>query len=151
MVLAKSVRPSSASNSPTVERLARHAQSSPATVRPTAEWTAHQLVEALGDDGAPAATHLIRDRDATYGKVFRRKVGALGLRDIVTPKASPWRNGCVERVIGTLRRECADRMTPMGEPPPCSACCRSTSSTTTLGDATNRWMGSRPSRDADSE
>ena len=85
------------------------------TAHPTAEWTAQQLVEALGADDAPDATHLIRDRDAIYGDVFRRKVGALGLRDVVTPKASPWCNGFAERVIGTIRRECTDHLIPMGE------------------------------------
>jgi putative transposase len=58
------------------------------TAHPTAEWTAQQLVEALGGHDAPDATQLIRDRDAIYGEVFRRKVGALGLHDIVTPTAS---------------------------------------------------------------
>jgi hypothetical protein len=60
------------------------------TAHPTAEWTAQQLVEALGDEDAPGVTHLIRDRDGIYGDVFRRKVISLGLQDVVTPKASPW-------------------------------------------------------------
>jgi len=47
--------------------------------------------------------------------VFQRKVKALGLTDIVTPKASPWCNGFVERVNGTLRRECTDHVIPLGE------------------------------------
>jgi hypothetical protein len=59
--------------------------------------------------------HLIRDRDGIYGNVFRRKVVALGLEDVVTPKASPWCNGFAERVIGTLRRECVDHVIPIGE------------------------------------
>ena len=76
---------------------------------------AQQLVEALGEDDIPEARHLIRDRDGTYGEVFRAKVDALGLRDVVTPKASPWCNGFAERVIGTIRRECTDHIIPMGE------------------------------------
>jgi hypothetical protein len=70
------------------------------TAHPTAEWTAQQLVEALGDEDAPEATHLIRDRDGIYDEVFQRNVTALGLDDVVTPKASPWCNGLAERVIG---------------------------------------------------
>ena len=85
------------------------------TAHPTAEWTAQQIVEALGDDDAPELTHLLRDRDGIYGELFQRKVTALGLRDVITPKASPWCNPFVERVNGTLRRECTDHIIPMGE------------------------------------
>ena len=82
---------------------------------PTADWTAMQLVEALGDEGASEVTHLLRDRDSIFGDLFQRKVKALGLTDIVTSKASPWCNGCVERVNGTLRRECTDHVIPLNE------------------------------------
>jgi transposase InsO family protein len=68
----------------------------------------------LGPD-APEVTHLIRDRDSIFGDVFQRKVNALGIADVVTPKASPWCNGFAERVIGTLRRECTDHIIPLGE------------------------------------
>ena len=85
------------------------------TTHPTAEWTALQLVEAVGNTDAPEPTHLIRDRDGIYGALFRRKVGVLGLTDVVTPKGSPWCNGFAERVIGTIRRECTDHVIPLGE------------------------------------
>jgi transposase InsO family protein len=85
------------------------------TEHPTAEWTALQLVEALGEADAPTVTHLLRDRDGIYGDVFKRKVDALGLKDVATPRRSPWCNGFCERVIGTLRRECTDNVIPLGE------------------------------------
>jgi transposase InsO family protein len=85
------------------------------TAHPTAEWTAQQLVEALGDVAAPEVTHLIRDRNGIYGEVFQRKVNALGLTDVVTPKAGPWCNGFAERVIGSLLRECTDHIISLGE------------------------------------
>jgi putative transposase len=85
------------------------------TEHPTAEWTSHQIVEALGGDDAPEVTHLIRDRDSIFGDAFQRKVAAFGIEDVVTPKASPWCNGFAERVIGTLRRECTDHIIPLGE------------------------------------
>jgi hypothetical protein len=47
------------------------------TKHPTATWTAHQLVEAFPDDTAPA--WLLRDRDAIYGNVFRRRVAGMGV------------------------------------------------------------------------
>jgi putative transposase len=39
------------------------------TVHPTAEWTAHQIVEAFPFDSAPK--YLLRDRDRIYGYEFR--------------------------------------------------------------------------------
>jgi transposase InsO family protein len=35
---------------------------------------------------------------------------AIGIRDRPTSFRSPWRNGYVERVIGSIRRECIDHL-----------------------------------------
>ena len=74
-----------------------------------------QLSAAFWEDDAPEVTHLIRDRDSIYGDIFQRKVAALGVEDVVTPKASPWCNGFAERVIGTIRRECTDHVIALDE------------------------------------
>jgi hypothetical protein len=42
-------------------------------------------------------------------------VRAMGIRDRPISPGSPWRNGCAERLIGTLRRECLDQMLIFGE------------------------------------
>lgn len=84
------------------------------TAHPTAEWTGQQLVEALGPD-APDVRYLVRDRDSIFGEEFQRKAKALGLSEVVTPKASPWCNSYCERVNGTLRRECTDHIIALGE------------------------------------
>jgi transposase InsO family protein len=68
-----------------------------------------------GEDAPEEVTHLLRDRDGVYGNAFQHKVKALGLTDVVTPKASPWCNGFAERVIGTIRRECTDHVIPLSE------------------------------------
>jgi len=34
----------------------------------------------------------------------------MGIRDRPISAGSPWQNGCSERLIGTLRRECLDQM-----------------------------------------
>jgi len=39
----------------------------------------------------------------------------MGIRDRPIAPASPWQNGYAERLIGTLRRECLDRMLIFGE------------------------------------
>jgi transposase InsO family protein len=39
----------------------------------------------------------------------------MGIRDRPISPGSPWQNGYVERLIGTVRRECLDRMLIFGE------------------------------------
>src|SRR5437763_15119138 len=72
-----------------------------------------QLLEALPWDSAPR--YLLRDRDACYGKEFHEARGWLGIRDVLTAPRSPWQNPYVERLIGTIRRECLDHMIVFGE------------------------------------
>jgi transposase InsO family protein len=83
------------------------------TAHPTAEWIAQQLTEACGWE--PAPKYLIRDRDRAYGEPFRRRLGAMGIRDRPTAPRSPWQNGHVERLIGSIRRECLDHVVVFGE------------------------------------
>ena len=54
-------------------------------------------------------------RDRAYGHVFTSRVRAMGIRDRPISPGSPWQNGCAERLIGTLRRECLDQMLIVGE------------------------------------
>ena len=65
-------------------------------------------MEAFPWDTAPR--YLLRDRDAVYGAVFSSRVQALGILEVKTTPRSPWQNPYVERLIGTLRRECLDHM-----------------------------------------
>jgi transposase InsO family protein len=84
-----------------------------ATYHPTAEWLARQLTEAFPWETAP--DHLIRDRDRAYGSVFRERLSAMGIRDGPVAPRSPWQNGYVERVIGSIRRELLDHVIVLGE------------------------------------
>jgi transposase InsO family protein len=83
------------------------------TAHPTAEWIACQLTEAYGWTLAPR--YLIRDRDAVYGEVFKRRLLAMGIRDRPTAARSPWQNGYAERLIGSIRRGCLDNVVVFGE------------------------------------
>jgi transposase InsO family protein len=83
------------------------------TDAPTAQWTAQQLVEAFPWETAPR--YLLRDRDAVYGVLFSSRVHSLGIREVRTAPRSPWQNPYVERLIGTLRRECLDHMVVLNE------------------------------------
>jgi hypothetical protein len=82
------------------------------TWHPTAEWVARQITEAFPRDEAPG--YLICDRDCIYG-VVRRRLRAMGIRDKPTAPRSPWQNAVVERLIGSIRRECLDHCTVVGE------------------------------------
>jgi len=53
---------------------------------------------------------LLHDRDAVFDEAFRRSVAALGLADVRTAPRSPWQNPHVERLIGSIRRECLDHV-----------------------------------------
>ena len=59
--------------------------------------------------------HLIRDRDAAYGRDFQARAKALGIETVRTPVRSPRANAIAERVIGTLRRDCLDHVIPLDE------------------------------------
>jgi transposase InsO family protein len=83
------------------------------TRHPTAEWLARQITEAFPWSSAPA--YLVRDNDRAYGDVFKSRVRAMGIRDRPILPRSPWQNAYVERLIGTVRRECLDRMLIFGE------------------------------------
>jgi len=83
------------------------------TRHPTAEWLARQITEAFPWSSAPV--YLVRDNDRAYGHVFTSRVRAMGIRDRPVSLASPWQNGCAERLIGTLRRECLDQVVIFSE------------------------------------
>jgi putative transposase len=83
------------------------------TEHPTAAWTAQQIVDAFPDDTAPA--HLLRDRDRIFGEAFRRRVRGLCIDEVLTAPRSPWQNPFVERLIGSVRRECLDHLVVFSE------------------------------------
>jgi transposase InsO family protein len=78
------------------------------TEAPSALWTAQQMVEAFPYTIPPH--YLLRDRDAIYGADFTRRVQGLGLEQKLIAPRSPWQNPMVERVIGSIRRECLDHV-----------------------------------------
>ncbi len=83
------------------------------TAHPTAIWTAQQLVEAFPFESAPR--YLLRDRDSIYGDQFRHRVKSLGIKEVLTAPRSPWQNPYVERIIGSIRRECLNHVIIINE------------------------------------
>ena len=83
------------------------------TEHPTAAWTAQQVVEAFPDDTTPA--YLLRDRDTIYGLAFRQRVKGIRILEVLTAAHRPWQNPFVERLIGSVRRECLDHVLVLNE------------------------------------
>ena len=83
------------------------------TKHPTAEWTAQQLREAFPWDKAPR--YLLRDRDRIFGCDFVEQVKAMGIKQVLSAPRSPWQRAYVERLIGSIRRECLDHMIVFSE------------------------------------
>jgi transposase InsO family protein len=74
------------------------------TEHPTADWTSQQIVEAFADRDAPR--YLIRDRDSIYGSEVRLRIASLGIEEVLAAPRSPWQNPYLERLIGSIRRDC---------------------------------------------
>jgi hypothetical protein len=83
------------------------------TEHPTAAWLSRQLTEAFPWDTVPR--YLLRDRNTSYGSCFCSKVAAMGITEVITAPRSPWQNAYVERVIGSIRRECLDHIVIFNE------------------------------------
>src|SRR5450432_3534813 len=83
------------------------------TAHPTAEWTAQQLREAFPFEQIPR--YLLRDRDRIFGREFPKDVKAMGIKEVLSAPRSPWQSAYVERVIGTIRRECLDHVIVLHE------------------------------------
>src|SRR5262245_1410644 len=66
------------------------------------------MLEAFPFDTAPK--QLLRDRDRIYGQEFRDQVSVMNIKEVLTAPRSPWQRAHVERVIGSIRRECLDHL-----------------------------------------
>jgi putative transposase len=78
------------------------------TAHPTAEWVGQQLREAFPFDQLPH--YLLRDRDAIFGNDFREQVRDMGICEVLSVPRPPWQRAYIERVIGSIRRECLDHV-----------------------------------------
>ena len=65
-------------------------------------------MEAFPWDSAPC--YLLRDHDGIYGGKFREAATWLGIREVLIAPRSPWQNPYVERLTGSIRRECLDHV-----------------------------------------
>jgi len=75
------------------------------TAHPTAAWIAQQLRNAFPCDQAPR--YLLHDRDIAFAAA-ETTIAEMHIEVVRTAPRSPWQNAQVERVIGSIRRECLD-------------------------------------------
>lgn len=76
--------------------------------RPSTVRVKQELRNAFPFESFPK--YLIHDRDRHF-----QNLACSGMREIVTAPGCPWQNSYVERVIGTIRRECTDHLIVLGE------------------------------------
>jgi putative transposase len=69
--------------------------------------------EAFPWDTAPR--YLLRDRDRIFGTEFVDEVKAMGIQQVLSAPRSPRQRAYVERLIGSIRRECLDHVMVFGE------------------------------------
>jgi putative transposase len=84
------------------------------TSTPNASWVTQQARNFVARWDTVPFRFLIRDRDAKYVSAFDEVFRTEGLRIVRAPIKAPKANAFAERFVGTLRRECLDRMLILG-------------------------------------
>ena len=86
------------------------------TAHPTGAWVVQQArnLSLVLPDRAHPIKFLIRDRDAKFTSSFDEVMQSQHMRIIRMPIRAPRANAFAERFVGTVRRECLDRMLTFG-------------------------------------
>jgi putative transposase len=78
--------------------------------RAGARSCARNIVGAFTDDRDTPIRFLIRDRDTKFTTAFDEVFQSEHIRIVRSPARAPKANAIAERLLGTLRRECLDRL-----------------------------------------
>jgi putative transposase len=86
------------------------------TANPVGGWVTQQArnLSSVLSERVPAAKFLIRDRDTKFTASFDEVFSSEGIRIMKTPVRAPRANAFAERFVGTVRRECLDRLLIFG-------------------------------------
>jgi transposase InsO family protein len=99
-----------------VELATRQVHLAGITTNPAGEWVTRQarnIVETFVERSEPIR-FLIHDRDSKFTAAFDEVFRSEGIRAVRTPVRAPNANAFTERWIGTVRRECLDRILIVG-------------------------------------
>jgi hypothetical protein len=86
------------------------------TTNPDGRWVSQQarnLLMQFDDEGA-RPRFLVRDRDGKFTREFDEVFRPEGIRVIKAPVRAPKARAHAERWVGTVRRECLDRLLILG-------------------------------------
>jgi putative transposase len=86
------------------------------TSSPNTAWMLQQARNLLMhlDDRDRQVRFLIHDRDAKFPRAFDALLGSESIKVIRTPVRTPNANAHMERWVGSVRRECLDRLLILG-------------------------------------
>jgi putative transposase len=97
-----------------IEIATRRAHLVGVTSNPNVSWVIQQARNFVARWDTVPFRFLIRDPDANYVSAVDDIFGTEGLRIVRTPIKAPKANAFAERFVGTLRRECLDRILILG-------------------------------------
>jgi putative transposase len=100
-----------------IELASRRVHLAGVTTNPDGRWVTQQarnLLMQLDDDGICHPRFLVRDRDSKFTRDFDEVFRSEGIRVIKAPVRAPKARAHAERWIGTVRRECLDRLLILG-------------------------------------
>jgi putative transposase len=86
------------------------------TCKPNGDWMLQQARNLLMqlDDHERQVRFLIHDRDTKFPRAFDVLLGSEKIKVIRTPVRAPNANAHIERWLGSVRRECLDRLLIVG-------------------------------------
>ena len=82
-------------------------------VRSELHLLGYEIAEAFPYETAPR--YLLRDRDGIYSPYFADRVRGMDIEEVLIAPHSPWQNPYIERLIGSIRRECLDHILVISE------------------------------------
>ncbi|MGW5866573.1 integrase core domain-containing protein [Streptomyces sp. NPDC055239] len=87
------------------------------TEHPNRGWVTQQVRNLMMDldDQVDRFRFFLRDRDGKFSDAFDTILAGAGVQVLLTPPRSPKANAFAERWVGTVRRECTDRLLIMNE------------------------------------